>query len=167
MKKVLYTWVLVIAIFLLGACSREARLDHRSILDTELGVVFTLGDSRESIEAILGEPIQHYEWISGMHVLEYANGLVVLYGYIVDISVDAVAVTFETESEHGAERFEILGYQIGMARSQIANNFNLNEGRGRNSHALNLRTFVYEQFYDNRGRIVERADANFQGKCIG
>ena len=165
MKKVLYTWVLVIAIFLLGACSREPRLDHRSILDTELGVVFTLGDSRESIEAILGDPIEHEEMVLGMDYLTYENGLTVLFLSNTDISVDGIAFAFEAKNEPGAERFEILGYDIGMTHSQVANNFALDEDvTNRHWSPGGRNTFFYVRFYNRRGRVVEADGARFIGR---
>ena len=158
MKKILCVLLLAGMVAVLGACrSDEPRaLDFKSILDVELDTIFSLGDTRESIEAVLGRPIRHENLAGPIYEFEYQNGLVVWYR-------DGVAVFFEAENEHETGRFEIFGYRIGMTRSRIANIFDFNErwSDSATSSSTGRRIFRYERFYDAEGEVVEVIDNHF------
>jgi len=129
-----------------GCRSEGESLGFMSILDTELGEVFTLGDTQESIEAILGEPVQTREWSGSEYIHEYQNGLSVIYA-------NKRAVLFAVETALDEERFEVLGYKIGMTNEQIADNFVFNEALSGSVGTAG--SYHYQLYYDESGNMVD------------
>jgi len=125
---------------------REPVLDFRSILDTELNLMFSIGDYRGDIEAILGRPVNfEEEW----NTFKFENGLTVTYE-----NDRAVALSGDNNLYTG--RFEILGYQIGMTEDQISMVFELNELLGEWADGFDevseiVRIDFYYKLFNERG----------------
>ena len=130
-------------------------LDYKSILDTEIGNMFSLGDTRANIEAALGQPIRretHDEELDGIEGLEeveeveYQSGLTIMYS-------DNKVIAFAAENRLDTGRFEIFGYRIGMTRRQIANVF------GNDGEFFNPNIGFYYKFYDAIGNPMSMESA--------
>jgi len=129
-----------------GQAEAAPILDYRSMLDTELNMLFPLGISRSEVEEVLGQPVTiDDEW----GTFEYQNGMVFIYE-------GDVAILIEGENGLESGRFEILGFRVGMTRGQIASNFELDEDMSEllTSATLNWVTYVYRQEQDNVFRDV-------------
>ena len=148
MKKLLYLLILSVLVIMFTGCRSESEsIGFMSILDTELGEVFTLGDTQESIREILGEPVRIVDSIENRYFHEYGNGLRVEY-------VDGRAVVFFTVASALEEaRFEILGYSTWMTNEQIADNFVLDEASTDGDGAIP--GYNYRLFYDESGNVVD------------
>jgi len=145
MKKLILLLILSALVVLFTGCRGES-LGFMSILDTELGEVFTLGDTMESIGEILGEPERVEELIEGRLRHRYQNGLSVAY-------VDGKAVSFFAASALEESRFEILGYRIGMTEEQVADNFMFDEVWSYDEDER--RASDFRLYYDEYGNFVD------------
>ena len=159
MKKILAVLFAMILTFALAGCGRDSDagessiLDFRSILDLQLDRIFSLGDHRADIEAAIGDPIS-IEAYDGFYIHDYQGGLTVFYE-------NDRAVVFEGENGRETGRFEILGYRIGTARTEISNNFEFNEelSISLSSPTFGWYIYAYEQFYDESGNLTNRENA--------
>ena len=145
MKNILLALAVLLTVVILTACGSEEPapiLDFKSVLDTELNILFSLGDHRDDIESILGPPIRHNEeWGD----FEYQNGLQVVYeGH------RAVFLAARNGLEEG--RFEVLGYSIGMSRSQISDYF---EPRAYVAQIV----YSFIKHYDSAGELTTEENA--------
>ena len=158
MKK-LFCFLILLGLSIgIAACENETGtssgassvLDFRSIVDTESGHVFSLGDTRNSIEAVLGQPIEMTQW-----GVEFQNGLFVEFE-------DNLAVYFEAENGLAAGRFEIYGYSIGMTKNQIASIFALDEMMSSILTNPELGRIVswFELYYDANGNVTNQENAD-------
>ena len=102
-RLILGVFVVVVLGVLVGCGGNDQDLDFRSVRDVELGVVFSLGQTRDEVETLLGQTkiLNTYSlWLttdSGMS-FRFEDGVVVV-----------IAARSHTESE----RFEIFGHRIG------------------------------------------------------
>ena len=131
MKKIIVFLVMLGVVVVLASCGsssepnsileREPVLDFRSILDTELNLMFSIGDYRGDIEAVLGQPIGRNERDGAV---EYKTRLSVLYENDIAVSIAAVNLVYIADyRELEISRFEIIGLQANMTLDEISINF--------------------------------------------
>lgn len=100
-------------------------LDFRSILDTETGAIFTLGDPRSAFEGILGEA-EDYDG-----ALRYADGGWLVLGFfsdrIVTFENNGLVVAFLDDAatliRSTVDRFEMKDTTVSMASSELSETF--------------------------------------------
>lgn len=134
MKKIVIMSFFAI-IILLSACSKndtKKSVDFKSMLDTESDKIVSIGDEKVDVDKNFGEPTYN----EGQY--DYPNGLSITY-----LSGKVVAV------EAYLDKFEIIGYTVGMNDEEIVKNFEKSAG--------NTGDWVfYNAYYDDAGnRCVE------------
>lgn len=133
--------ILFFSLFLV-ACGGEAEreLDFRSMWDTELDVVISLGDSRRHVESVLGVAgAERIHRGDGHEILEFYSGMEITL-------INDVVINIRGTNGMTTGRFEILGYTVGMTREQIAKNFNF---------VTTMNSICYfANFYDTHGNCL-------------
>ena len=139
MKKVMRILSVLFLLAVLVSCGKgnERVLDYRSIRDTELNAVISLGDSRREAERVLGRPFA--DTYGSLGELVFTNGMVVIFENDIVIRIIAANIV-------GVERFEILNYSAGMTKEQINAGF-IFAGEIEDD-------FLYVKFYDNNGNSL-------------
>jgi len=135
---------------------REPVLDFRSILDTELNVMFSLGDYRGDIEVMLGQPIGQSE-IAGS--VEYKTGLSVVYENYIAVRIIAHNLIYNADDrELETNRFEVLGLQARTTRDKISAVF----GEDVFAHMEGFYSFrkVFNEFGDSTSREFAYVSSN-------
>lgn len=150
MKK----FLCIILLFIFAACggsqNDERVLDFRSMRDTELDVIISLGDSRARLESLLGEPIHESALPDNAGFsLRFAGGMDI-------ILRDGGASFIYAENTSSDGRFEIYGYSIGMNPEQIGENIDFNEAL--TNAILDVPSvdsaYVFRGFFDARGNSL-------------
>jgi len=124
LEKILAVLIsLVVVMILYGSITRNHRmrvLDFRSMKDTELDVIISLGDSRRYVERVLGpsEPVTEGAG-SFRTIRRYRNGMEIMF-YDDDRAVELIGINGFTSG-----RFEIYRYRAGMTEQEIDANFHL------------------------------------------
>jgi len=118
MKKVMSLVLMMVFMFLLVGCSgSHARraLDFRSVLDTETGTVFSLGDEQAVFEEAFGEGefvgLEH----NRVRQYYYADGLLSVRFY----QEEAVEILVATWWGDGYERFEFYDFSFEMTDEEL------------------------------------------------
>lgn len=150
MKKLFYILFLAFFTITFVACVGndydERVLDFKSMRDVELDVIISLGDSRERVEELLGQPIWIYErteWSVQREItyLDFENGM--------NIHFERGSVRYiRGINEIDSGRFEIYRYTIGMTLEEIGDTF---EQYVAHDDTLFLN---FNIFYDENGNIV-------------
>ena len=135
MKKFVCLFLVMGAVLVLAACGggsnpirdRGTVLDYRSILDTELNLMFSLGDYRGDVEAVLGRPFSEYEVRDGARQsVVYDNGLLISYEDNHAVMFSAANIFYYPNNPENEEvRFEILDVPIGVTEEEIAEIFEM------------------------------------------
>jgi len=154
MKRSLYILISLFVLVILAACGREQTIDYRSILDTETGHTLSLGDSRADIERALGDYTFHVE-SDRFNIFEYTYALRVIFE-------DDVAVAFFAGNASDSDRFELLGYRIGMTREDAASNFQ--HAYEADTEGLMIAMHHFDNFYDAQGNLTDEANAFIQAR---
>jgi hypothetical protein len=144
MKKI---FCILFFLIIFSACGDDRELDFRSMRDTELGVVISLGDNRERLVRLMGEPVHEIPSLS------IRGGTLLIFANEMDVTVynDEVKLIF-AENNLDSGRFEIYGYRVGMTPSQIAANLDENEEHsGIASRVTDGTVHIYMNFYDASG----------------
>jgi len=124
----------------------EKVLDFRSMRDVELDVIISLGDSRERLVELLGEPeVEHTSEHVGTF-FRFGNGMHIRMN---DGAVDDIS----GENEFGSGRFEIFGYNLGMTPDQIAENLEAHNCDIEYMEEFGIRAYVFENYFDADGNI--------------
>ena len=157
MKRFACLFLMMGMVLVLAACGggsnpirdRGTVLDYRSILDTELNLMFSLGDYRGDVEALLGRPFNESELDEvGRQTIVYDNGLLVMYMNNHIIYFFIVNIFYYPDSPENEEaRFEALNIPLGMTLEQATEIFELSE--------RDYYRWRYERWFDVYGNLTE------------
>jgi hypothetical protein len=116
MKKLICFFAMLL-VFLVG-CGNEdesipREMDFRSMRDTELDVIISLGDSRADVERALGRFNSHINSEGERIGTIFRNGMTVMFE-------DDAVINITADSEIGGERFEIYGHRANMTPEEIS-----------------------------------------------
>ncbi len=149
MKKVLFfaTAFAILAGILAGCGS--GGLDFKSVRDTETGEIISLGDTKESVEKVLGtgvydETFGEYNYLDGLVTVTYDSADQMMY------------ITVEAETN----RFEFKDMSFDMKNEDIAGRFTRSDD---SDEELTIR---YGKFYDSTGKVVDTEDLAAYGALI-
>ncbi|MCL2456710.1 MAG: hypothetical protein FWD19_04095 [Defluviitaleaceae bacterium] len=136
-------------------------LDFRSMRDTELDVIISLGDSKEKVIELLGELPEESYIGTEYTIFQFQNGM------SISFENDEVAVIF-ARNIFGAEKFEIYDCAIGMSREQIAVDFEFNENISEVLSEWHDGTeYFYAKVFDSYGHHLGGVLHNANGKLRG
>ena len=180
MKRVIIFLLTLGLIVVLAACGNplrnhpwtERELDFMSILDTETGIVFSLGDYIDDIEEILGSPVRvRYSSIIGTNSARYENGISVVYSNNRVTELRAVNIflspNFDGSNRNSlarmdVRRFEVLGHSKWMTKDQISAIFEPDEILAEWFESIGIRGgYFFSRFFDEYGNPTSREYASF------
>jgi len=154
--------LIIVAIFVVVlALSRGEELALGSMRDVELDVIISIGDSRERVIELLGEPF----YVHDVHracehciltFFEYESGMRIAFIDDTVVSIRGTRWLTVPDSEYGErmtelgrtwsneDRFEIRGYTVGMTREEISSAFNFDRWRSHDmQNVLGDMVFIY------------------------
>jgi hypothetical protein len=154
MRRAIAVVSALVCLVLLVGCGGEGEpignpdLDFKSVLDTETGMVFSLGDSKKSIDEKLGNPRYSERNQDFFYLISFVN---VKY----DENDDAIFIRIDNRRE----RFEFRDMRMNMTQRETRRNFRLND-------RLSYWYSNYEKYYDENGEKTSRENAKYIARVL-
>ncbi len=144
MKKILFFAMAMILLtgVLAGCGGSQNELDFKSVRDTETGEIISLGDTKESVEKVLGAgEYGENEILENRVYYKYLNSLVWVYydteNIAIDISVDS-----------NTSRIEFIDVKFNMKREDFI-------GEYKKSDLFAPYYESYYRYYNSSGKVIE------------
>ncbi len=150
MKKILFfaTAMVLLAGVLAGCGGSQNELDFKSVRDTETGEIFSVGDTKDRVEEILGTGVSNEE----DNQYTYLNELVTI-AYDDEDKMAAIMV------KTGTNRFEFMDIRFDMKSEDLAGNFTRSDGYSEEYS-------YYERYFDSTGKEVDSQDLAEYGASV-